>query len=129
MSNEKIFNFDRQRKYNLVFFIDGLGMGGAERLMVPILKNLSREYFSPRVCAFQVRNGNPVEKDLRALGIPVDFLPIPYLRDITALPRLYKYLKDVRADLVHTQLEFADILGNISAKFLRLPSVSTLHTK
>jgi glycosyltransferase involved in cell wall biosynthesis len=31
------------------------------------------------------------------------------------------------ADLVHTQLEFANILGNISAKFLRLPSVCTIH--
>lgn len=96
--------------------------------MVPILKNLSRKVFVPRVCAFHVRNGNPVADDLRALGIPVDLLPIPYLRDVTALPRLYRYLKNVRADLVHTQLEFADSLGNIAAKLLHLPSVSTIHT-
>ena len=120
--------FPSQRKYNIVYFIDGLGMGGAERLMVPILKNLSRKVFVPRVCAFHVRNGNPVADDLRALGIPVDLLPIPYLRDVTALPRLYRYLKNVRADLVHTQLEFADSLGNIAAKLLHLPSVSTIHT-
>lgn len=117
-----------KRKYKIVFIIDGLGMGGAERLMLPILKNLDSEYFEPRVCALQIKGGNPIAEDLRRLGVPVDLIPAPYLRDVTALPRLYGYLKDVKADLVHTQLEVADILGNIAAKFLRLPSAATIHT-
>ena len=115
-------------KYNIVYFIDGLGMGCAERLMVPILRNLDREDFVPRVCVFQVREGNPVAEEIKASGISVDFLAIPYLRDLTAIPRLRDYLKHVRADLVHTQLEFADTLGNIASKLLRLPSVCTIHT-
>lgn len=117
-----------KRKYNISYLIDGLGMGGAERLLVPTLKNLDQEIFTPRVCAFQVRQGNPIADQLRAIDIPVDFLPIPYLRDLTAIPRLYAYLKKTRADLVHTQLEFADTLGNFAAKLVRLPSVTTLHT-
>lgn len=117
-----------KRKYKIVYIIDGLGMGGAERLMIPILRNLSREKFEVRVCALQVRDGNPMADQIRAMGISVDLLPIPYLRDLTALPRLIKYLRDVGADLVHVQLEFSDIFGNIAAKMLRLPSVSTLHT-
>lgn len=116
------------RKYNIVFIIDGLGMGGAERLMIPILKNLNRENFEPRVCVLQVKDGNPVANSLRALGVPVDLLAVPYLRDITAIPRIRKYLKEVKADLVHTQLEFSDTLGNIASKLLRLPSVCTIHT-
>jgi len=116
------------RPYNIVYMIDGLGMGGAERLMVPLLKNLSREKFNPRVCVFQIKGGNPIADELRAMDIPVDHLPIPYLRDLSAVPRLRRYLKAVQVDLVHTQLEFADILGNISAKLLRLPSVCTVHT-
>ncbi|MDP1713482.1 MAG: glycosyltransferase [Anaerolineales bacterium] len=123
VSNDQV-----KRKYNIIFLIDGLGMGGAERLMMPILRNLNRDYFEPRVCALQIKDGNPIADDLRALGIPVDLILVPYLRDVTALPRLYRYLKDVRADLVHTQLEIADILGNIAAKLLRLPSVATIHT-
>jgi glycosyltransferase involved in cell wall biosynthesis len=66
--------------------------------------------------------------EIRALGIPVDLLPVWHLRDLTAIPRLRAYLWHVKADLVHTQLEFADVLGNLSAKLLGLPSVSTLHT-
>lgn len=102
-------------------------MGGAERLMVPILKYLSRSSFDPYVCAMQSKDGNPMAEELRALGVPVECLNIKHLRDLNAVPRLTRYLKEVGAELVHTQLETANILGNISAKLLRLPSVSTIH--
>ncbi|MBI5932761.1 MAG: glycosyltransferase [Chloroflexi bacterium] len=116
------------RKYNIAFLIDGLGMGGAERMMIPILKQLRGEDFEPRVAVFQAREGNPIAKDLQALGITVDYFPIPYLRDVGAVLRLVKYFKQTKTDLVHTQLELADSLGSIASKWARLPSVSTLHT-
>ncbi len=115
------------RKYKIAYVIDGLSMGGAERLMVPILKHLSRTDFEAHICALQSKDGNLMADEIRALDIPVDCLNIKHLRDLDALPRLIKYLKGIEADLVHTQLEFANILGNISAKLLRLPSVCTIH--
>jgi glycosyltransferase involved in cell wall biosynthesis len=115
------------RKYTIAYLIDGLSMGGAERLMVPILKHLNRENFDAYVCAMQSKEGNPLADEIRALGIRVDCLDVPYLRDLKALRRLTTYLKEVGADLVHTQLEMANILGNMSARFLRLPSVCTIH--
>jgi len=115
------------RKYKIAYVIDGLSMGGAERLMVPVLKHLSRKDFEPYVCALQSKDGNLMADEIRALGIPVDCLDIKHLRDLDALPRLIKYLKGIGADLVHTQLEFANILGNLSAKYLRLPSMCTIH--
>lgn len=102
-------------------------MGGAERLMVPILKHLSRAHFDPYVCAMQSKDGNPMADEIRVLGVPVECLNIKHLRELDAIPRLTHYLKSIRADLVHTQLEAANILGNISAKLLRLPSVCTIH--
>ena len=115
------------RRYKIAYVIDGLSMGGAERLMVPILKYLSRTDFDAYVCALQSKDGNPMADEIRALGIPVRCLDIKHLRDWNALPRLIKYLREINADLVHTQLEFANILGNISAKFLNLPSACTIH--
>ena len=102
-------------------------MGGAERLMVPILKHLSRAHFDPYVCAMQSKDGNTMADEIRALGVPVECLNIKHLRELNAIPRLTNYLKSIRADIVHTQLEAANILGNISAKLLRLPSVCTIH--
>jgi glycosyltransferase involved in cell wall biosynthesis len=115
------------RKYKIAYVIDGLSMGGAERLMVPILKHLSQADFDPYVCALQSKDGNPLADEIHALGIPVRCLDIQHLRDWNALPRLIRYLKEIEADLVHTQLEFANILGNIAAKVLHLPSVCTIH--
>jgi glycosyltransferase involved in cell wall biosynthesis len=112
----------------IVWLIDGLGMGGAERLMIPIMRHLDTTRFEPRVCALQVKEGNPVAGELRGMGIPVDLLPVRRLRDLTALPRLVLYLRRHRADLVHTQLEFSNTLGSLAARLLRLPAVCTLHT-
>jgi len=119
---------DKSRKYKIAYVIDGLSMGGAERLMVPILKHLSRPNFGAYVCALQSKDDNPMADEIRALGIPVSCLDIKHLRDWNGLPRLIQYLKENDVDLVHTQLEFANILGNISARLLRLPSVCTIHT-
>ena len=96
-------------------------------MMAPVLKHLSRAYFDPYVCALQSKDGNPLADELRTLGVPVECLNIKHLRELNAIPRLTKYLKGIGADLVHTQLEAANILGNISAKLLRLPSVCTIH--
>lgn len=115
------------RTYRIAYLIDGLSMGGAERLMVPILAYLSRVHFQPYVCAMQSKEGNPMADELRSLGVPVECLNIKRLRDLDAIPRLTRYLRGIKADLVHTQLEAANILGNISAKLLGLPSVCTIH--
>jgi glycosyltransferase involved in cell wall biosynthesis len=112
----------------IVFLIDSLGMGGAERLMIPYLQEFVSTDFNPRVCAFQVRDGNPIAHDIEQLGVPVDLLPVRNLRNVDALPRLLRYLREHYADLLHTQLQFANILGSSAAKILDIPTVCTLHT-
>ncbi len=54
--------------------IDGLGPGGAEQLMPTILKHLKEAGFNLRVCALQIRNGNPIADELKRLGLPVDLV-------------------------------------------------------
>lgn len=117
-----------KRPPRITFLIDSLGVGGAERLLVIYAACLQSMNFSIRVCTFGVRNGNPIADDLRALGVPVDFLRVPLLRDLSAIPRLMRYLQRSESELVHTQLEFADSWGTVAARLLGLPTVSTQHT-
>ena len=107
--------------------IDSLRPGGAEQLMVPILKNL-KDLFNIRVCALQVRAGNPIGEQLKAQGIPVDLVEIPNLRSLNNLPSIIKYLRAQNPDLIHTQLQFADVLGSTAGKLLGIPTISTQHT-
>ncbi len=97
--------------------IDGLGPGGAEQLMPTILKHLK-----------EARNGNPIADELKRLGLPVDLVLTPNLRHPLNLFRILRYLRTHRPQILHTQLEFSDILGTIAASLLGIPSVSTLHT-
>ena len=117
-----------QSKHRILFLIDVLGMGGAERLLVPILDNLSSEKYETRVCVFREKYGNPIATRIRELGIPVDLLPVKHLRDVSAIPRLVKYCRNHKIDLIHAQLDFASTLGGFVSKFMRLPAVSTIHT-
>lgn len=118
-------NITRKR---VIFLIDGLGMGGAERLLVIYLQHLDRTRFEPRVCVMQVKQNNPMAAEIEKLGVPIDFVPVKRLADPAALPRLLGYLRRMRPAVLHTQLEFADTLGSTAAKLLGIPTVSTLHT-
>ena len=116
------------KKRPIIWMIDSLGPGGAEQLMPTILKNLNQAGFNIRICTLQICKGNPIASDLERLGLPVDLVPIPNLRQPINLFRILRYLRLHRPQLLHTQLEFADILGTVAAKILGIPSVSTVHT-
>lgn len=112
----------------ILFLIDSLGHGGAEKLLTLYLKYLDKEKFSARVCVFADRGGNPLAVEIEKLDIQVDLLPVNKLRDLSALPRLVTYIKDKNFDILHTQLSFANTLGSIASSLAGVPSLSTLHT-
>jgi glycosyltransferase involved in cell wall biosynthesis len=115
-------------KKRILWIIDGLGHGGAEKMTLSLMENFNRDIFDLRICVFQMKQGNPIAVELERIGIPVDLLLVPNLRHPGNLPKLLRYIKEYKPHIIHTQLEFANILGNIAAAILGIPSVSTLHT-
>jgi len=116
--------------HRILWMIDSLMPGGAEHLLLTILKTIDHEKFDIRVLALQIRRGNPIADELERMGISVDLAPsqIRNLRNPIKLLRLFFYIKNLSPELIHTQLEHSDILGNVFAKILGIRSVSTLHT-
>lgn len=112
----------------VMYLIDSLGPGGAERLMVDLLPRLRDFGVDPHVVAIQERHGNPVAAQLRDVGVPVDLIGIERLRERGALRRVSAAIESARPALLHTQLEFANILGSIAARRLGIPVVATIHT-
>lgn len=115
-------------KKKILWIIDGLGHGGAERMTLSIMQKFDRSKFDLHACALQVKQGNPVAAELERIGIPVDLLHIPNLRHPGNLPKIIQYIRGHKPDIIHTQLEFANVFGNIAAAMLGIPSVATLHT-
>jgi glycosyltransferase involved in cell wall biosynthesis len=111
----------------LLWLIDSLGPGGAENLMIPMLSNL-KNHVDPHVCVLSTRSGNPIAVELEKIGIRIDLIEIKNLRNLKGIWRLYKYIRQSRPDVIHTQLETSDILGTLFGKILGIPSISTIHT-
>src|SRR5687768_8431940 len=101
---------------SILFVIDGLGMGGAEKLLGQTAPALREEGFDVRVCALQVRQGNPSASDLDRQHIPIDLVPLKRLRDVRGVAELIRYLSGKRVDVLHAQLEAANIFGPLFAR-------------
>lgn len=112
----------------VAYLIDSLGHGGAETLLVRYLEAVPALGVHPHVVVIQERDGNPMAGPIRALGVPLTTLAIDRLRRPGALDAVTRAIADTGADLVHTQLEFANILGTLAARRLGIPAVATLHT-
>jgi glycosyltransferase involved in cell wall biosynthesis len=116
------------RRLRVLFLIDSLGPGGAERLMVDLLPELQEQGIDSEVVAIQERHGNPVAAELADLGFSVSTIGIERLRERGALARVIDAVKASRPDVIHTQLEFANILGSIAGERLGIPTIATIHT-
>lgn len=112
----------------VLWLIDSLGPGGAESLMLPLLKSLQSRVEDPRVCVLYVRGGNPMAVELEKMGVPVDLVPVRNLHDLGGIQRLYQYIRQLRPDMIHTQLETSNILGALIGRLLGIRSVATMHT-
>ncbi|HSG79790.1 MAG TPA: glycosyltransferase, partial [Acidimicrobiia bacterium] len=112
----------------VLYLIDHLASGGAEQILLRYLRHLHGNGVDARVTTIQTRDGNPLAADIAALGIPVSNLHIDRLRDSGARHRVRSHLAAVDPDLVHTQLEFSNVLGTLAASRLGIPTISTLHT-
>lgn len=120
--------FAAGRRLRVLFLIDSLGPGGAEHLLAEYLRLLPGLGVDPVVVALQERAGNPVAAVIEGLGIPVRNLGINRLRERTAYQRVVAAVTETVPDVVHTQLEFSNILGTIAASRSGIPSLCTIHT-
>lgn len=100
---------------NITFIITGLGIGGAETMLLKLLQNIDRRKFSPQVISLS--SAGELGPAIAALGIPVLALEMKQgWRALTALPRMIRHLRARKPDLVHTWMYHADLLGGIASR-------------
>lgn len=104
--------------------ITGLGVGGAEQQLRLLLRHLSVE------CdVVTLTNPGPVADGLRADGVRVIHLGMRGNRDLSAVGRLTRLIRDGRYDLVHTHLYRACVYGRIAARLAGVrAAVATEHS-
>ncbi|ARF77507.1 glycosyl transferase [Kitasatospora albolonga] len=104
--------------------ITGLGVGGAEQQLRLLLRHL------PVECdVVTLTNPGPVADGLRADGVRVVHLGMRGNRDLPAVGRLARLIRDGRYDLVHTHLYRACVYGRTAARLAGVrAAVATEHS-
>jgi len=116
---------DRLRVLHL---IEGLGSGGAEKLLYTNLKHFDTSRVESLVVTVFSKQDywrNPIAD----LGVNVVTLDCPSRRSIIrGVFRLIKILRDFKPDVIHTHLFTANIIGRLAGRVARIPVISSVHS-
>ncbi|MEV8507039.1 glycosyltransferase [Actinoplanes sp. NPDC051475] len=103
--------------------ITGLAPGGAEHQLRLLLRRL------PHDCeVVTLSNPGAVAAAIRADGTTVHELTMSSNRDVSAVVKLRRLIRDGRFDLVHTHLYRACVHGRVAARLAGVPAVATEHS-
>lgn len=114
------------KKIKIFYVTCALNVGGAEKFLFDLIKNLNRQTFAPSLVT--VIGGGTMEKDFRDLGIPVYIYGrrrLRYLGGIVQFYQLYHLFKKQKPQIVHTQLFAADLWGRLAAWLAHVPIIIT----
>lgn len=111
----------------ILHLIEGLGSGGAERLLYTNLKHFDRHLLENEVVTV-FSAADYWRQPILDLNVPVSTLDCRSLRDIlTGVSRLRKEIARFRPDLIHTHLWAANIIGRIAGFSAKIPVLSSIH--
>jgi glycosyltransferase involved in cell wall biosynthesis len=107
--------------------ITSLVFGGAERLVVSAATLLPAARFESVICCLAMRG--PLAAKAERAGVRVESLGVfPGLRHPLAFLRLYRLIRRLRPDVVHTHLQAANLYGRFAAWLAGVPViVATEH--
>ena len=108
--------------------ITGLGVGGAEKMLVKLLGATDRQRFPSQVIALS--SDAALAPEIRRMGIDVETLDIaPRASNIfSAVARVTRALRAFEPDLVQTWLYHGDFVGGLAAKRLGIPVVWNIQS-
>ena len=112
----------RQEPVRVLYIVDQLTeMGGAERLLVKVIRSLPKERFRCSVVTFQIDRDLPL---FSSMPCDVRVLPLRKSYDAQALRlslELRRFIQSEGVSIVHTFFETADLWGGLVARLSRVP--------
>jgi glycosyltransferase involved in cell wall biosynthesis len=111
----------------VLHLITRLPFGGAERLLVDIVRRLDAGRFESLVCCIQAKG--ELAAELEAGGTRVLCLERMRSRrfDFAAVRDLARLMRAERISLVHSHLYHANLYGRLAAALARVPAIATVH--
>jgi glycosyltransferase involved in cell wall biosynthesis len=115
------------RPLNVIRIISFLPIGGVENTLLTTLPLFDKNRFNISVCC-TYRKG-PIADRLEEKGIPVHLCRVASRLHPIHLWRLSRWLKENKADIVHTHMYSSNISGVIAARLAHIPVIiSHIHS-
>lgn len=109
-------------KIRVLHLITGLGVGGAETMLVKLLEGMDRERFESTVVSLLPVGA--LAPQIQGMGVRVESLGMRRGGlDPSALLRLTKVLRGARPSILQTWMYHANVLGTLAAVMVRVPRV------
>jgi len=126
------------RKIKVAYVLTPIDFGGSEKVSLNFLKNFNIDKFEivPILLTRPWEEKKIFEKEISNEGLKYHTIPVAkrpakegkdYFKVLRCYRMLFTLLKEGRFDLVHTNGYFADILGGLATKIVRIPHVATCH--
>ena len=119
----------RSEKIRVLHLIASRGIGGAERVLLTLSKNIDRKKFDLILGIFvdQRESKDLFWNEAKELELPLE--PIKYRNPYNFLQilQLYRILKKHHPDIIHTHGYKTNILGFLAAKAFEIPIITTVH--
>ena len=90
-----------KNRIKIIYIINDLRIGGAERFLVDLTNNLDYKVFEPKIVLLREKLDL---KDELNKNIPVSVIGKKTRLGFGAIYKIYKYLKTEQPQIVHTQL-------------------------
>ncbi|MBU1054485.1 MAG: glycosyltransferase [Proteobacteria bacterium] len=110
-------------KINILYLIDKMEFGGAERQLVELLKGINKEKYNP--CMAYFRKSPGFIDDVNELNIPIYFIERKWRWDPFVIWNLLLFIRQNHIDLVHSYMPVAGVYGPFSSKLSCLPIVNS----
>jgi len=110
-----------QNKIKIVYIINSLALGGAEKLLLNICRFIDKEKFEVFVCT--VNGGGPLLDEFEKLDITLKIFQKKSKLGLNVIGQIYRFLKEIKPQIVHTHLFAGDTWGRIAAIFAKIPII------
>jgi glycosyltransferase involved in cell wall biosynthesis len=108
--------------------IDQISVGGAEVLQYSFANNLSEHDVDLSVVGMRLKSQELADLIINT-GATIDIFEGDSLLDLKRWIPLFQFLRKNKFDVIHTHLNYGNIIGVICARLLGIPVVATLHSE
>ena len=114
-------------KTNILHIVPDLNIGGAQRMVLALLKQLDKEKYNVKVC-YWLGEGE-LKDEIEKAGIEVIDLKVKNGSLLRVIFKLIKLIKENKIKLIHTHLFDTDLCGFLATRWAKVPiMIISIHS-